>query len=838
VADKLGVTGLIAKFILDEFKRNVREYDKLQKKIQKETEKTAKAVTKSGADMSKALDSVAKSAVSAGGRTLRFGDSLNNVDWETYNRLVGEGKSATDAFAEASVAAQGAVKESAEEAADGTAKLSETLVNTAGKIAAYAAAFSIAKAAVTQYINAVKTSISESQELADEIRRVQLQTGMSTREAQLWVTAADVQNVSARSLAAGFAQVSRNLTNMQLRIAAGKEDNTTFARTLRAIGVESKNLDGTFKSTAEITEEVNEFIRQLGPGWQAAGVAQNIYGRGAANILPIILDQTVSLEELNKLLVDGAQLTEADVKASRELTLATLKVDAAKQRLKNTLAREWIPTWAVVLEGWAKALNLIDQVDKKLRAFFAASRAVGAGGSIFSKEFGDVYQETLNRLNAETEEAVEAESKLTAERQAAIDAIFAETDATDDLAKEQEKLIEKLSDLAISYEQRQEDIALRFSRRWADIQTRRWFDEIERTMRFTNRLNELYIKNRQKVADIEAKRGQGVKEAQDKVNKKLRDADKDAQLRREKLARSHQDKLVDIQNDYLDSVEEAARSNDAVAVLKARRRRARAIREEGLNFARSQREQEIDLKTKRDKIREDAAARKKEEQDNYDEQIARANLEYQRQIEALKRRNAQDTVLRNLKFQEDKHAFDVAKRRAFQDAEIWYNREREALKEQMAELNIIIVDGVAQIGASVAAETGKAVTAIANAAAAAAEAAARQWINRHAYLGGATTPPGTGRAGIDEWYRRTQPGGYRARGGFDIARRPTRYMAGDEGTPEMAVFIPMREGQLNHQIGGRMGVDFSGMPPGMDQTQIEAIIWTVMNQIVEQAGVG
>jgi hypothetical protein len=65
------------------------------------------------------------------------------------------------------------------------------------------------------------------------------------------------------------------------------------------------------------------------------------------------------------------------------------------------------------------------------------------------------------------------------------------------------------------------------------------------------------------------------------------------------------------------------------------------------------------------------------------------------------------------------------------------------------------------------------------------------------------------------------------------ANRPTHVVMGDAG-PETAVFMPGRSGALsvNHNF-GNLGVDFQGLPPGMNTQQVEDIVHAVVIQLAK-----
>jgi hypothetical protein len=55
-----------------------------------------------------------------------------------------------------------------------------------------------------------------------------------------------------------------------------------------------------------------------------------------------------------------------------------------------------------------------------------------------------------------------------------------------------------------------------------------------------------------------------------------------------------------------------------------------------------------------------------------------------------------------------------------------------------------------------------------------------------------------------------------------------------EGGPETGVFLPGRPSSMNvnHNF-SRLGVDFAGLPGGMNTQQVEAIVYAVVTQLAK-----
>ena len=89
------------------------------------------------------------------------------------------------------------------------------------------------------------------------------------------------------------------------------------------------------------------------------------------------------------------------------------------------------------------------------------------------------------------------------------------------------------------------------------------------------------------------------------------------------------------------------------------------------------------------------------------------------------------------------------------------------------------------------------------------------------------------------WQVPGQPMISMAEGGVIHASSPTQVMMGDAG-PETGIFMPGRGGSamsVNHNF-GPLGVDFGGLPAGMNTQQVQAIVYEVVTQLAERVNIG
>jgi hypothetical protein len=355
------------------------------------------------------------------------------------------------------------------------------------------------------------------------------------------------------------------------------------------------------------------------------------------------------------------------------------------------------------------------------------------------------------------------------------------------------------------------------------------------------------------------------------------------------LERDHQRRIRDIRQRFIDTATEAARRNDAVAVARAQRERARALRDEQQRHEDEQSDLKEALQKRREDIERDRQEREEDQRRELQRALQRIEENYARQREALVRQNQQERLLREIRYQwelEDLNAaraeqlqaledwrtkqlaemqkafdreeilrgiqyerqerdFNQAWQRRIDDAQEWYERERDELAEH---LNLTGL----QLEAAYEVWIREAAAAAAAVARAAADALASE-IVRYQHLltemqrtqAGLAPSAGVQPAQQPLRTRRNAQGVYvpvvpgapvfsQAEGGVVQASGPTNVVMGDAG-PEMGIFLPgggTRNLNVNHNF-GRMGVDFAGLPGGMNTQQVTEIVYAVMTQLAK-----
>jgi hypothetical protein len=152
--------------------------------------------------------------------------------------------------------------------------------------------------------------------------------GIGEQAAKLGVTNAEFQRLdvlakqnatSVQALGTAF----RNLANAAVQPT--KETTAAFAR----LGVETRNSDGSFRARQDLFFDTASALADMSDSTQRAALAQDVFGRSAIEILPLLSNGRKGIEEQRAALERLAVVSDSAIKAADEFSdsLPALKLE-------------------------------------------------------------------------------------------------------------------------------------------------------------------------------------------------------------------------------------------------------------------------------------------------------------------------------------------------------------------------------------------------------------------------------------------------------------------------------------------------------------------------------
>jgi hypothetical protein len=472
-----------------DFERQKRQYEKALNDIQRKTEQMSRGVQGAVKNTAKSFDELTdkSQAMATSFRSLKLvaqdaiGDDLRKqfddlaegaaINVDKFDELIASGTAYEDAFTGAITTTEGA----------------------AASFSLVAVAITTATVALTTSIKVIRESLDAYEDLGREVRRVQLELGVSTREASAWVSIAQSAGVSTSAFNRAMTQLSRNIVNYRIAQLAGEEETNNFAKALSALNIDLEKQNGELKSAADIFSELQQRAQEYGPGVATLGELSNALGFSTRQLVEVLFDESFALEASTERLAElGALMGELDKKQTRELTASTNDLTAAWTGLHNFVARTFSP-------GATALQTQLAELISQLRTWATTIIAVGsvaidlAAGYIKWADAGAILEERQKTLLTGTTAALEKEAELKRERDALTQETLILAEAEEKLAAKRQKVLDQLDELNAKLAQREEDINRRFDDQLEDLRTRQSRDQITRSLKLTASLEDIYL---------------------------------------------------------------------------------------------------------------------------------------------------------------------------------------------------------------------------------------------------------------------------------------------------------------------------------------------------------
>jgi hypothetical protein len=206
------------------------------------------------------------------------------------------------------------------------------LTAEAGKIgAALGTAASVGVSALT---NMVRGSI----DAADRIGELAEMTGVSVEEMSKLAYAAQLSATDSETLSASVSKLSKQMAEA----ASGSE---SAAAGFKAIGVSVTNADGSLRKTTDVLGDVADKFAQYEDGAAKSALAQEIFGKSGAQLIPFLNQGRQGIAELtdeaDRL---GLTLSQDAANAAGEFNDRLDQLKAAQQGLGVQIAQRLLPT--------------------------------------------------------------------------------------------------------------------------------------------------------------------------------------------------------------------------------------------------------------------------------------------------------------------------------------------------------------------------------------------------------------------------------------------------------------------------------------------------------------
>ena len=237
---------------------------------------------------------------------------------------------------------------------------------SAGSVAALAAITAATKV-VIETIKKLNELTLDAAKRADDLITQSMVSSVSTTVLQQWEYASSFIDVSVDTITGALSKVTKAAAN----------GNEAF----QTLGVSVTDSSGQLRDSSDILWDVLEALSQIGNETERDAIAQELLGKSAQELNPLMLNLAKAQNLYDEALKEGYVLSEDQLEILGEVDDAHQKYTKTLEKNRDLIAVQWAPA---VKEGYELLTKLIDKAGKMLV------------DSHLIENFADLVQSTLD----------------------------------------------------------------------------------------------------------------------------------------------------------------------------------------------------------------------------------------------------------------------------------------------------------------------------------------------------------------------------------------------------------------------------------------------------------
>lgn len=301
---------------------------------------------------------------------------------------------------------------------------------------------------------------------ADELNKLSQSTGVTVEALSQLQYAADLSGLSTEELGASLGKLARSATDAA---EGAKKPAAAFDQ----LGVSVKRTDGSLKSTEELLLDVAERFSALQDSAQKSALAQDIFGKAGAKLIPFLNQGRDGIEKLRKEAdAFGLTITTASGQAAERFNDNLTVLQGTVSGLVNRFIQQALPTFELIAEKFVNAARDGGVLDAAVRGLSVAFKSLVSAGVIITSVFQqvglaingfinalalvaqgrvtdavDIFKDRFSQMRANVEKDVESIAKIWAEETPKIEA--AARDAGERMSKPIDQAAKEIADNAL-----------------------------------------------------------------------------------------------------------------------------------------------------------------------------------------------------------------------------------------------------------------------------------------------------------------------------------------------------------------------------------------------------
>lgn len=221
---------------------------------------------------------------------------------------------------------------------------------------------------------------------ADQLNKLSQSTGVPVEALSQLKYAAELSNLNIDDLSSALARLSRTASE-------AAQGSKSQADAFRRIGLSAKDSSGHLKSTDELLLEVAEQFSQYQDGVAKAALAQEIFGKSGAQLIPFLNQGREGIDALRKEAdALGLTLSSDTARAAGEFNDNLTRLKGVVQGVVNQFVREMLPALEAFSASSVESAKRTEFLKGAVVVLGAAFKALVTAGVIVISTFQQIGQ--------------------------------------------------------------------------------------------------------------------------------------------------------------------------------------------------------------------------------------------------------------------------------------------------------------------------------------------------------------------------------------------------------------------------------------------------------------
>ena len=231
----------------------------------------------------------------------------------------------------------------------------------------------LALVATAATFSGITKGLQGAVERASKLEEAMQKTGASAEFLSSISYAAKLASVEFDQLENGLIKLSKAMDEASSDVKSG------ISYDFKRLGITVRDSNGDLKSTEEIFMQIADTVSQVPDGMRKAAVAQKIFGKSGADLIPLLNEGRAGLEKLKKEAENmGVQFSSQSAKDLAAFGDEMDKIGFLSQGFANTFAASVIPAISLFLQKIGQTANEAERAERKFNGLKSVAEMLGA----------------------------------------------------------------------------------------------------------------------------------------------------------------------------------------------------------------------------------------------------------------------------------------------------------------------------------------------------------------------------------------------------------------------------------------------------------------------------